>query len=132
MLLGAGVLDPGPRYRHRVAEAARPLPRLSDRVVAADVAALRREDLETGPLTDDLELRDGVRTLEVGCDEQRRRLRSLSQRPSLPANVVLPEPCRPASMMTVGGSGEPDLACLAAEDRNELLVDDLDDLLPGG
>ena len=28
---------------------------------------------------------------------------SLSQRPSLPARVVLPAPCRPASRMTVGG-----------------------------
>ena len=28
----------------------------------------------------------------------------LSQRASLPASVVLPEPCRPASMITVGGS----------------------------
>ena len=49
---------------------------------------------------------------------------------SLAASVVLPEPCRPASMMTVGGT-------LANRSRraspprivDQFLVDDLDDLL---
>ena len=53
-----------------------------------------------------------------------------SQRASLPASVVLPAPCRPASMITVGGRLRvPEPAGLAAEDGDELLVDDLDDLL---
>ena len=42
----------------------------------------------------------------------------LSQRASLPASVVFPDPCRPASMITVGGClGEAQPAGLAAEDR---------------
>jgi len=50
---------------------------------------------------------------------------SRSQRPSLPASVVLPEPCRPASMITVGGFlRELQAAGLATENRDELLVDD--------
>ena len=51
-------------------------------------------------------------------------------RASLPASVVLPAPCRPASRMTVG----PDLANVSRavsppRTGDELLVDDLDDLL---
>ena len=49
---------------------------------------------------------------------------------SLPASVVLPEPCRPASITTVGGSlRERQLAGLAAQDGDQFVVDDLDDLL---
>ncbi len=55
---------------------------------------------------------------------------SRSQRASLPARVVLPDPWSPASMMTVGGCLAKRMrARLAAEDADELLVDDLDDLL---
>ena len=44
--------------------------------------------------------------------------RPLRWRASLPASVVLPEPCRPASMITVGGVlGELEPPGLAAEDR---------------
>ena len=59
---------------------------------------------DPGPLADDLQLGHGVRALQVGrrpaagCGPAR-----CSQRPSLPASVVLPAPCRPASMITVGG-----------------------------
>ena len=57
-------------------------------------------------------------------------LSAASHLASLPASVVLPAPWRPASMMTVGGGlGELEAALLAAEDRDELLVDDLHDLL---
>ena len=53
-----------------------------------------------------------------------------NQSPSLPASVVLPEPCRPASMITVGGF-------FASRSRrvwppripDQLVVDDLEDLL---
>ena len=46
--------------------------------------------------------------------------------------VVLPEPCRPAIRITVGGRGENVMPVDgAAHQRGELLVDDLDDLLAG-
>ena len=48
-----------------------PSPVSADGVVAADVAALGREDRHAGPLADDLELGDGVRALQVGGDEDR-------------------------------------------------------------
>ena len=84
-------------------------PRLGDSVaghrhrVADAVAGLGGEDRDTGLSTDDLELGHGVRPLQVGGDEQRRVALFLQPAPSLPARVVLPDPCRPASMMTVGG-----------------------------
>ena len=49
-----------------------PSPESSDGVVAADVAALGREDGDAGALADDLELGHGVGALEVGGDEERR------------------------------------------------------------
>ena len=46
--------------------------------------------------------------------------------------VVLPEPCSPTSMMTVGGTVASAMRrLLLAEHRDELVVDDLDELLPG-
>ena len=55
---------------------------------------------------------------------------SFSQSASFAASVVLPAPWRPASRMTVGAAlGVAQPAGLAAEDVDELLVDDLDDLL---
>ena len=46
--------------------------------------------------------------------------------------VVLPEPCRPAIRITVGGRGENVMPGRgAAHQRGQLLVDDLDDLLAG-
>ena len=100
-----------------------------DRVADA-VAGLRGVDVDAGLAGHDRQLVDGVGALQVGGDEQRRVALALSQRPSLPASVVLPEPWRPASMITVGD-------CLANRSRrvspprmlDELLVDDLDDLL---
>jgi hypothetical protein len=71
--------------------------------VPEDVAPLRGEDRHPGALADDLELGDGVGALQVGGHEQRGVALVLEPLPSLPASVVLPEPCRPASMMTVGG-----------------------------
>jgi hypothetical protein len=97
--------------------------------VAEDIAALGREDRHPGALRHDLQLGDGVGALQVGGHEQRRVALILEPEPSLPARVVLPEPCRPTSMMTVGGSWRTGGAGLPAEDLDELLVDDLDDLL---
>ena len=87
---------------------------------------------EAGALSDDLELGDGVGALEVGRDEERRVALVLEP---------LAEPARRTSscpsleagqMMTVA-------ACLAklvrscpGEDRDELLLHDLDDLLGRG
>ena len=52
---------------------------------------------------------------------------------SLAVVVVLPEPCRPAMSTTVGGrDGVGDLQRLAAEDRDQLLVDGVDDLAGRG
>ena len=78
------------------------------------------------------QLLDRRRALEVGGDQQRLAPLALSRRASLPAAVVFPEPCRPASITTVGGFElMVSLPRLAAERRDELLVDDLDDLLGG-
>ena len=75
-----------------------------DRVADA-VARLGGEDVDPGLLADDLQLGDRVGSLQVGGDQQRAcGPGPCSQRASLPASVVLPEPCRPASMITVGGT----------------------------
>ena len=76
-----------------------------DRDRIADTAAgFGREHRHAGPLAEHLQLLHGVRPLQVGGDQQRRvALARTATWPSLPASVVLPEPCRPASMMTVGG-----------------------------
>ena len=103
VLLGPRLLDAHPGDGDGVTERPGALAGAEDGVVAAHVAALGREDGDAGALADDLELGDGVGALEVGRDEERRVPWSLSHLPSLPAKVVLPEPCRPASMMTVGG-----------------------------
>ena len=48
------------------------------------------------------------------------------------AVVVLPEPWRPASRITVGGRlANASLRIAAAHERGQLLVDDAHDLLPG-
>ncbi len=56
----------------------------------------------------------------------------LSQAASLPLVVVLPEPCRPAMRMTVGGC-EANLKRAVSLPRSvdEFVADDLDDLLGG-
>ena len=74
-----------------------------DRVADA-VARLGREHLDPRLLADHLQLVDRVGALQVGRDQQRGvPLLASASSPSLPASVVLPEPCRPASMITVGG-----------------------------
>ena len=89
-------------------------------------------DRDVDALAEHAELLDRGRTLEVGADEQRRRSWLLSRRASLAAAVVFPEPWRPASITTVGGfEAHRELAGGAAEGLDQLLVDDLDELLPG-
>ncbi len=106
-------------------------PTLRDRHRVADaVAGLGCEDGDPGALTVDLELVDRVGPLQVGRDEQR-------------ADALLLEPQRElgrerrlAGTLEAGqhdhgrrGLREAQPAGLAAEDRDQLLVDDLDDLL---
>ena len=61
------------------------------------------EDLDTGPLADDLELVDGTGTLQVAGNEQRRIPLILKPFRELSGKRRLTRPCRPASMITVGG-----------------------------
>ena len=107
-----------------------PSPGVEDGVVAAHVAALGREDGEAGALADDLELGDGVRALEVGGDEERRVALVLEPLAELAGEGRL------AGALQAGEHddrrrllGEADRARLPAEDRDELLLHDLDDLL---
>ena len=114
--------------RRRCASA---IERLGDGDGVADaVAGLGREHLDPGPLADDLQLVDRVRALEVGGDEQRRAALRLEPERELAGQRRL------AGALEAGEHdhrrrvlGEPDGAGVAAEDRDELLVDDLDDRL---
>ena len=111
------VLDTPSRDSHRVADA---------------VARLRREHGHAGLVADDLQLGHRVGPLQVGGDEQR-----------LVALVLEPErelagQRRLAGALQAGEHdhrrrvlGEAQPPGLAAEDLDELLVDDLDDLLRG-
>ena len=100
-----------------------------DRVADA-VAGLGREDRHAGLLADDLQLGDGVRALEVGGDQERRV--ALAREPL----GELAGERRLSGALEAGEHddgrrllGELEAALLAAEDRDELLVDDLHDLL---
>ena len=112
-----GLGHTGPGHRHRVADA---------------VARLGGEHLDAGPLAVDLELVDGVGALEVGGDQQRAVALLLEPQRELGGQRRL------AGALEAGqhdhrrrGLREAQPAGLAAEDRDELLVDDLDDLLGG-
>ncbi len=72
------------------------------------------------------------RRTSVLTSSTRLRSRSMSQRASLAAVVVLPAPCSPASSTTSGGcarSAKP--AALAAYERHQFPVQDADEGLPG-
>ena len=113
--VGARVLDAGAGHRHRVAHA---------------VAGLGRPHVHPGALGDDAQLSDGVGALEVGGHQQ-------------DALALVAQPA--AELSGQGGltgaleAGEHDdcgaavgpvyLPGLTAQDLDELLVDDLDDLL---
>ena len=113
-----GELDAGARHRDGVAHAVAGLGRVHrDAGALGDHAAAGRRRWGAA----------GRRPRAAACGPARCRCRA-----SLPASVVLPAPCRPASRITVGGRlGQAQPARLAAEDADELLVDDLDDLLGG-
>ena len=111
-----GLLDRGRRAtRDRVADA---------------VAGLGGEDRYADPLAVDLELVDGVGALQVAGDQQRGLALLLEPQRELGGQRRL------AGALEAGehddgraGLGVAQPAGLAAEDRDELLVDDLDDLL---
>ena len=110
-----GVHDRAAGHVHRVADA---------------VAGLRREHRHAGALADDLQLGHGVRPLEVGGDEH--RLVALRLEPV----GELAGQRRLSGALQAGEHDdrrrvlrEPQPPGLAAEDLDELLVDDLDDLL---
>ena len=54
-------------------------------------------------LAERLQLGDGSRPIRVGGDQQRPMAHLADLNGQLPAVVVLPEPCRPTSITTVGG-----------------------------
>ena len=102
-----------------------------DRVADA-VARLGRVDGDPGALTHDLELLDRVRALQVGGDEHRALALVLEPQRELGGERGLSGALE-AGQHDHGRRGlrEPQPPGLAAEDPDELLVDDLDDLLGG-
>jgi len=100
-----------------------------DRVAHA-VAGLGSEHRGPGALTDHLELGDGVGALEVGGDQQRcvavvrQPLGELARQGGLTGALEAGEHDHGGRVL-----GEPHLPGLAAEDLDQFLVDDLDDLL---
>ena len=113
--LALGLLDRRAGHRDRVADA---------------VAGLGGEDGHADALAVDLELLDGVGALEVGGDQHRGLALLLEPQRELGRQRRL------AGALEAGehddrraGLGVAQPAGLAAEDRDELVVDDLDDLL---
>ena len=89
-------------------------------------------DRDADLLAEHLELLDGGGALQVGGDQQRLAALLLSVSASLPAVVVLPRPCRPQSIRTVGRSlAKWKLVIDRPHQLDQLVVDDLDDLLAG-
>ncbi len=113
----AGMLHGGAGDRDRVAHA---------------VAGLGRVHVHTGLAGDDLKLRDGVRALQVGGDEQGGVTLLLQPPAELAGQRRLARPLQ-ARQQDDGGwrPGEPQGGRPAAQDRDQLLVDDLYDLLGG-
>ena len=87
---------------------------------------------DAGPLAVDLELVDRVGPLQVGGDQQRALALLLEPQRQLGRERRLAGALEPGEHdHRRRGLGEPQPAGLAAEDGDELLVDDLDDLLGG-
>ena len=122
-VLGPGLDEPGSRYRDRIT-GARVGGTLGRR------SGVRGEHLHARALTHDLQLADRARTLQVRRDEQRRM--ALSSKPfrEFAGQRRLTRALKPGQHDDGRrGLGERQLAGLATEDADELLVDDLDDLL---
>jgi hypothetical protein len=100
-----------------------------DRVAHA-AARVGREDVDAGLPADDLQLLHGVGALEVAGDEQRRVALRLEVLRELAGERGLAGALQAGQHDHGRGRlGEAQDAGLAAEDADELLVDDLDDLL---
>ena len=109
--------DRGPGHRDGITH---PVPRLGG------------EDVHPGPLPDDLQLVDRVRTLQVGRHEQRRVALALQPEGELAGQGRLAGALQAGQHHDGGRSlGEPERTGLAAEDADQFVVDDLDDLLGG-
>ena len=122
--------DAGACHPDRVAEAARAFTGFGGRVVAALVAALGSEARHSGALGDDLELTDGVRTLQVGRDQEREVALVAQMAGQLAGEGRLTRTLQTGEHDDGrAGLGHVEIAGLAAEDRDEFLVDDLHDLL---
>ena len=115
VLLGPGVLDRLAGHRHRI---------------AYPVAGLRCVHRHARTVADDLELLYRVRALQVGRDQQRGVVlpaqpgRQLARERGLTGALQAGEHDHGGRVL-----GEPQPPGLPAEDADELLVDDLDDLL---
>src|SRR3546814_698856 len=102
----------------------------SDLRVADTVAGLGSENRDTDPLTVDLELVDGVGSLQVGGDQDRGLALVLEPQRELGGQGRLAGTLEAGEHDHRGaGLGIAQAAGLASEDVDELLVDDLDDLL---
>ncbi len=115
VLQAAGLVDGAAGHLDRVADAA---------------ARLGRVDGDLGALAHDLELLDGVGPLEVGGD-QHGRVALLAQPPGELAREGCLARALEARQHDDGGRGlgEAEPAGLTAEDPDQLVIDDLDDLL---
>ncbi len=101
------------------------LDRISD-----PAAGERREDRDASPLAEDLELLDGVRPLEVGRDQQRGIALRLQPQRQLAGQRGLTRALQAGQHdHRRRHLGEAQPPRLAAEDLDQFLVNDLDDLL---
>ncbi|OPZ51728.1 MAG: hypothetical protein BWY91_02610 [bacterium ADurb.BinA028] len=130
VLPGDGVLDAVVGDLDRVAVGPGALTGAADRVVPGDVAALGGIDRHSGALPDHFELGDGIGPLQVGGHEHRRVPLLLEPVAQFACEGGLSRPLETGQHDDRGRVlGQIERAGLPAEDGDELLVDDLDDLL---
>ena len=125
VVLGHRLVDTGPRHRHRIAGAD------AENTLAADAGPrMRREHRHSGSFADDLQLRDRAGTLQVTGHQQRgvtlllEPVTELAGQGGLTRALQAGEHDDRRRLL-----GELHAPGLTAEDPDEFLVDDLDDLL---
>jgi len=98
--------------------------------IADTIAGLRRVDADLRPLGDHPQLLDSLRTLQVGCHQQRRMTLLLQPSTQLAGQSRLAGALKAGEhddrRRLLGVAQQPGLA---AEDGDEFVIDDLDDLL---